>query len=642
MSLEDRDSQLAVSPDGLVVQARMDQIWAGGRGAVGVRAPGRYYYEAVVEDEGLCRVGWSTMAAKHDLGTDSQGFGYGGTGKKSHNRQFVDYGEPYGKDDVIGCLLDLDAGVLSFTKNGKVFGPAFEAVKLAESATFYPAVVLKNAQMRFTFGGAGSAPFAHKPEGFVGLGDAPAQSRVSALEEVEASAAKKAATKACPTAIVLEPSMELATQTHANFELFARHLPSPRPRCVLLIAGKDAKQQARELANGCDILVATPGKAAEVVVEGRIGLNSVQFYCLDEADRLVDSGNQQVIMTIYNKIPKAAKRLQMLLFSATLHSMDIRRLSEALMPHATWVDLRGKDSVPDTVHNALVRIDPAADRSWETAAINLKTDGVHAKDRTGPNDAPSPEALSERVKLLKGLKLIELVDAKKMERCMIFVRTKLDCDNLEAFLAAVGKGQKFRAGSESGPSHPYSCAVLHGDRSPAEREANLSAFRNGQVRFLICTDVAARGIDVAGLPYMINFTLPDSAEQYIHRIGRVGRADNMGLAVSLVSTVREKVWFHRCPSKGKGCTDTNKCVEWYDEPALLRDVEARLHSTIPSMAGPDYSVTFLEGVVYGQKRGQGEGSGYKSHAELLKPAVKTLGLMERQAQVNFHNFGGLF
>ncbi len=102
----------------------------------------------------------------------------------------------------------------------------------------------------------------------------------------------------------------------------------------------------------------------------------------------------------------------------------------------------------------------------------------------------------------------------------------------------------------------YSCAVLHGDRSPDERAANLSGFQQGRVRFLIATDVAARGIDVQGLPYMVNYSLPDKPEDYIHRTGRVGRAEAMGLAVSLVGTRQEKVWFHTCPSKGKSCSDT--------------------------------------------------------------------------------------
>lgn len=110
------------------------------------------------------------------------------------------------------------------------------------------------------------------------------------------------------------------------------------------------------------------------------------------------------------------------------------------------------------------------------------------------------------------------------------------------------------------------------DRSPNERKANLQSFKDKKVKFLICTDVAARGIDVSGLPFMINVTLPDEKSNYVHRIGRVGRAERMGLAISLVSTIPEKVWFHGqwCSSRGKNCWNTNLiekkgCCIWYNE-----------------------------------------------------------------------------
>jgi len=111
---------------------------------------------------------------------------------------------------------------------------------------------------------------------------------------------------------------------------------------------------------------------------------------------------------------------------------------------------------------------------------------------------------------------------------------------------------------------------VHSDKRPDERKANLESFKKGEAKFLICTDVAARGIDIAGLPYVINVTLPDEKSNYLHRIGRVGRAERMGLAISLVSTVPEKVWYHNCPSKGKSCNDTRLkekggCTIWYNE-----------------------------------------------------------------------------
>ena len=135
-----------------------------------------------------------------------------------------------------------------------------------------------------------------------------------------------------------------------------------------------------------------------------------------------------------------------------------------------------------------------------------------------------------------------------MSQCLIFCRTNFDCDNVETFLNQCGGGGKFRGKAESGPENPYSCVVLGGSRSMDERRRNLAAFKEGDVRFLICTDVAARGLDVKGLPFVINVTLPDKSEDYVHRIGRVGRADTMGLAISIVAACQERVWY--CQKKG--------------------------------------------------------------------------------------------
>lgn len=148
-----------------------------------------------------------------------------------------------------------------------------------------------------------------------------------------------------------------------------------------------------------------------------------------------------------------------------------------------------------------------------------------------------------------------------MDRAIIFCRTKLDCDNLEKYFKSAGS--------------KYSCVCLHGDRKPNERKANLERFKNKEAKFLICTDVAARGLDITGLPYMINITLPDEKSNYVHRIGRVGRAERMGLAISLVSSVPEKVWYHGewCKSRGRNCwntqlTDSKGCCVWYNEPRV--------------------------------------------------------------------------
>ncbi|GFR65848.1 ATP-dependent RNA helicase DDX1 [Elysia marginata] len=122
------------------------------------------------------------------------------------------------------------------------------------------------------------------------------------------------------------------------------------------------------------------------------------------------------------------------------------------------------------------------------------------------------ETYSEAVKILKGEYVVAALEQHKMDVALIFCRTKVDCDNLEKYLQQSGGGK-------------YSCVCLHGDRKPQERKANLEKFKRREVKYLICTDVAARGIDITGLPYVINVTLPDEKQNYIHRIGRVGRAE---------------------------------------------------------------------------------------------------------------------
>lgn len=140
MSTHDRGSALAVAPDGLRVQSREQKEWHGARCTRGV-TKGKWGFEATVTDEGLCRVGWSTLTASLDLGTDRNGWGFGGTGKKSHNRQFDSYGEAFGKSDIINCLLDLDKGEVRFMKNGVDLGVAFTGVNPKQPV--FPAVVLK-------------------------------------------------------------------------------------------------------------------------------------------------------------------------------------------------------------------------------------------------------------------------------------------------------------------------------------------------------------------------------------------------------------------------------------------------------------------------------------------------------------------
>ncbi|XP_077982085.1 ATP-dependent RNA helicase DDX1-like [Glandiceps talaboti] len=639
MNVYDRGTSLAMDKEGLLCQSREHHSWHGTRSNKGVRGKGKYYYEATVTDEGLCRVGWATPKADLNLGTDKHGFGFGGTGKKSFGRQFDDYGEAYGINDVMGCYLDLDNATIKYSKNGKDLGHAFDIPGHIKSSLFLAAVVLKNAEMKFNFG---DTKFKFPPQGgYTALSEAPpgcmVNSDIVGSGQVAAGPAKAAPN--APKAIIIEPSRELAEQTLTQITKFKKYLKDPMIRELLVIGGVAAKDQVQALESGIDIVVATPGRLEDLISTGKILLSQVRFFILDEADGLLTQGYTELINRLWEQIPKITadgKRLQMVVCSATLHSFDVKKLAERLMHFPTWVDLKGQDSVPDTVHHVVVKVDPKQDTRWQALLNRAKfdTDGVHARDNIRASNMNHKDTMSEAVKLSKPDYVISAIREHKMDQAIIFCRTKLDCDNLERYFIAMGGGPRSRG-------HTFSCVCLHGDRKPNERRQNLDSFKMNKVRFLICTDVAARGIDVRGIPYVINVTMPDEKSNYVHRIGRVGRADRMGLAISLVSQVPEKVWYHGCPSRGRGChntelTDYGGCCIWYNEMQLLADIEDHLGVTI-SQVEPDMKIPvddFDGKVTYGAKRRM-TGGLYKGHADILAPTVKELAELERDAQTSF-------
>ncbi|KAF5842464.1 P-loop containing nucleoside triphosphate hydrolase protein [Dunaliella salina] len=251
--------------------------------------------------------------------------------------------------------------------------------------------------------------------------------------------------------------------------------------------------------------------------------------------------------------------------------------------------------------------------------------------------------------------LERIEDQYKVEQALIFCRTNFDCDNLERFMLSLDNTtQTYRGKKETGKEGAYSCVVLGGARSMEERRRALQGFKDGDVRFLICTDVAARGIDISGLPCVINMTLPDKAEDYIHRSGRVGRADALGLSISIVSKVPEKVWF--CSVKGykpwlqpkpadTKTQDQGGHTIWYDEQKLLGEIENRLGGIVARM-GPDLSLPpevsdrlkggAGGGEAYGQAKGGGNIKEVSEHLQAIRGSVESLAALEWQAQTSFN------
>jgi len=409
----------------------------------------------------------------------------------------------------------------------------------------------------------------------------------------------------------------------------------------LFVGGGNFGQLVRSLNEGVQIAVGTIGTLKSLTQKGKLCLSHCRFFVLDEADQLIREGGDKQIVSLYAKLPQYAGT-QVVISSATLHSKEILSLADKITNRATWVDLKGRDSVPETVDHVFVKIDPRKKLSFfdPQVARYVTTDGVHKRDSKGSG------RFSESIKLHKILMLKQCIDTFQMQQCLIFVRTQLDADNLESFLVKVGGGRKFGGRDRmGGKENPYSCVVLHGAKRPHERKENLAAFKDGLVRFLICTDVAARGIDIKQLPFVINLTLPAEAEDYVHRIGRVGRAEAIGLAISLIGTEKEKVWYYdRRKWKGKELsTDLapKGCCIWYDELAILASIRKLLNATKLPTFHPN---AFLKGeggefirkaASYGRTVGGGVDDVTMRHVQELKPEVAMLEIMQTSAQQNF-------
>ncbi|PAV89991.1 hypothetical protein WR25_06623 isoform H [Diploscapter pachys] len=586
--------------------------------------------------DGLCRVGWATLKGSRNIGTDKNSYGFGGTGKKSHAKQFDDYGQSFSTNDVLGCFLDLDGGFIWWSKNGVEFPVAYEIKQhTSPEAALFPTVLLQNSSMTVNFG---DSPFAFPPKnGFMPISKAPDSCvRWNVDEPMDTSGPGQVDTKS-PLCLILEPTRELVEQTHNNLVTFASKLEDPKIRCISLAAGVDVNQTLAALESGVDIVTGTPSRILDLIQTRVLSVSHLQFIVLDEADQLV--ANKQggsmggLIRKLMGSLPLQAvdgTRHQMIVCSATLHNFDVTNFANRYMSFPQWIDLKGMDSVAETVHHSVCHVDANADKQWIRlmhAPNHLEDDHVHQHDQIKPglNDK---NTISLGTKILKGIYVLRAIQALNMknEQCIVFCRTKQQCDHMETFLR----------------HHGYNASCLHGDRSPQERSSTLAAFKEKKLNFLVCTDVAARGLDVSGVPFVINVTMPDDKAMYVHRIGRVGRADRMGLSISLVSQHEEKVWYHKCSSKGLSCKNTRDvqeggCTIWYNEPQLLADVEEHLGQTI-AIVDSDFQVPVDEfdgKIVYGAKRK--EGATFVGHAPQLAAAVAQLADLETAMQLSYLN-----
>ncbi len=299
-------------------------------------------------------------------------------------------------------------------------------------------------------------------------------------------------------ALILTPTRELAAQVAESVQTYGRHLPL---KSTVVFGGVSINPQKQKLIKGVDILVATPGRLLDHVGQRSADLSKIDILVLDEADRMLDMGFIHDIRKVLALLPR---QKQTLLFSATFSS-DIKQLADKLLKSPVLVEVAKRNTATETV-----------------------TQVVHPVDKKRKREL-----------------LSFLIGSNNWKQVLVFNRTKHGANRLSDQLNIDG----------------IKAAAIHGNKSQGARTKALADFKSGKVRVLVATDIAARGIDIDQLPHVVNYELPNVAEDYIHRIGRTGRAGNEGEAMSLV------------------------CV---DELKLLKDIERLTKRAIPKVVIEGY------------------------------------------------------
>ena len=301
-------------------------------------------------------------------------------------------------------------------------------------------------------------------------------------------------------ALVLVPTRELAAQVADSIEAYGRHLPL---RWAVVFGGVKIGPQIERLRRGVDILVATPGRLLDHVGQKTVDLSRVEILVLDEADRMLDMGFIHDIRKVLALLPANDAR-QNLLFSATF-SAEIKQLANRLLDRPELIEVARRNTTAERIRQVVHPVDKGRKR----------------------------ELLSH------------MIGSRDLRQVLVFTRTKHGANRLAEQLQRDG----------------LDAAAIHGNKSQGARSRALAGFKSGELRVLVATDIAARGLDIDQLPHVVNYELPNVPEDYVHRIGRTGRAGNEGEAMSLV------------------------CV---DEHKLLRDIERLLNSRIPQVSLPGY------------------------------------------------------
>jgi len=279
-------------------------------------------------------------------------------------------------------------------------------------------------------------------------------------------------------ALVLTPTRELAMQVAENVKAYAQHTPL---RSTVVFGGMDMKPQTEILRRGVEIVIATPGRLLDHVEQKNISLAQVQMLVMDEADRMLDMGFLPDLQRIINLLPK---KRQNLMFSATF-SPEIKKLASSFLTDPLTIEVARSNATNTSITQVLYKVDEEQKRN-----------------------------------------VVEhLIRTRDLKQVLVFSNTKIGASRLSRYLEQVG----------------IKASAIHGDKTQQERIAALEAFKKGEIDVLVATDVAARGLDITDLPCVINYDLPYNAEDYVHRIGRTGRAGATGDALSVYSDKDERL-----------------------------------------------------------------------------------------------------
>lgn len=316
-------------------------------------------------------------------------------------------------------------------------------------------------------------------------------------------------------ALVLTPTRELAIQIQENFEMYGKYMDL---RSTVVFGGVAQRYQVKALRNGVDTLIATPGRLEDLMSQGYIDLSKIEIFILDEADRMLDMGFINDVKRIIKKLPK---KKQTLLFSATMPS-EISSIAEMLLNNPTTVAVTPVSSTVETVEQSVYYVDQRN----------------------------------------KTQLLIDVLENKSFDSVLVFTRTKRGADRVARDLCRSN----------------INAVAIHGDKSQGARQRALSGFKDGTINVMVATDIAARGIDINELKYVVNYELPEVPETYVHRIGRTGRAGFSGAAISFCN---------------------------FEEIPLLKDIEHVIQMRVPVIKSHNYPLldkTIKDGKISKKKK----------------------------------------